>query len=220
MNKPCKGCSKIIDAKSGHKYCVDCKYLIKDNKKLSDKKYKENNKALIDERNKKYREDNRDIIRKKDRDYYAANSEKRKNSSINSPNYKLNKRKYQKRKRENPIFKLHQAISFAVNKAIKRNGSTKGGSILGALPYSFDELKIHIQNQFESWMSWDNWGVYNKKTWDDNDQSTWTWNIDHIIPKSKFYYSSMKDVAFNACWALSNLRPYSAKLNIMEQNKR
>ena len=55
--------------------------------------------------------------------------------------------------------------------------------------------------------------IYRKKngakTWNDNDQSTWTWNIDHIIPQSTLPYTSMDDEIFKKCWALENLRPLS-----------
>jgi len=57
------------------------------------------------------------------------------------------------------------------------------------------------------------------KTWNDNDSSTWNRQIDHIIPHSKFKYSSMSDKEFQECWALSNLRPYSAKQNIIKGNR-
>lgn len=69
-------------------------------------------------------------------------------------------------------------------------------------------------------MNWANYGQYNASTWDDSDPSTWTWQIDHIIPRSKFTYESMKDSEFEKCWALNNLRPYSAKQNIIDGNRR
>jgi hypothetical protein len=64
-------------------------------------------------------------------------------------------------------------------------------------------------------MNWDNYGVYRKAIWDDNDQSTWTWQIDHIIPQSKLKYSSVKEDNFKKCWALDNLRPLSSKENFL-----
>jgi len=76
------------------------------------------------------------------------------------------------------------------------------------------------EKQFESWMSWNNHGIYNKKIWDDNSPLTWAWQIDHIVPHSSFKYTSMEDQAFKDCWALSNLRPYSAKQNIIDGNRR
>ncbi len=69
-------------------------------------------------------------------------------------------------------------------------------------------------------MTWENHGNYNPKTWKDDDQSTWTWHIDHIIPQSKFNYDSMEHPDFQKCWALDNLRPYSAKLNVLEGDRR
>jgi hypothetical protein len=62
-------------------------------------------------------------------------------------------------------------------------------------------------------MTWSNWGNYSRETWDDKDISTWTWQIDHIVPHSNFNYTSMEDENFRKCWALLNLRPLSAKQN-------
>jgi hypothetical protein len=211
---------KFLRTANAEKYCSNCKFMIKENKKSLDLEYKKKNKEKLDQYNKEYRENNREIIRAKDKEYYSNNKEKRIANTRNSPNKNLNKRNYQKRKRKDPKFKLHQSVSFAVNKALKRNGFIKGGSIIKYLPYTIQELKEHLEKLFESWMTWQNWGMYNKNTWNDNDPSTWTWNIDHIIPQINFYYISMEDDEFKKCWALNNLRPYSAKQNIIDQARR
>ena len=65
-------------------------------------------------------------------------------------------------------------------------------------------------------MNWDNHGAYTPKTWDDNDSTTWVWQIDHLIPESDFDYTSPTDPEFKECWSLKNLRPYSAKQNILD----
>jgi hypothetical protein len=65
-------------------------------------------------------------------------------------------------------------------------------------------------------MTWENHGAYQSSKWDDNDISTWKWQIDHIIPQHKLPYSSMEDENFKKCWALENLRPYSAKQNLLD----
>jgi hypothetical protein len=118
-------------------------------------------------------------------------------------------------------FKLRLYVPAAIRTAIKRNGFKKNGnSILKFLPYSIEDLKNHIEKQFEPWMNWNNWRKYNPKTWDDFDQATWTWQIDHIIPQSLFKYSSMEDEEFKRCWTLENLRPYNSKLNIIEGSNR
>ena len=93
-------------------------------------------------------------------------------------------------------------------------------SIINFLPYTIQQLKDHLEKQFEPWMNWNNYGIYYTNLWNDNDPSTWVWSIDHIIPQSKLPYTSMEDDNFKKCWALDNLRPYSAKQNIIDGNKR
>lgn len=130
------------------------------------------------------------------------------------------KKKYRKENRKNPSVRLKETISTQICNALKRKKSSKkGNSVLRHLPYSLNDLKNHLESQFESWMSWDNWGVYNPSTWDNEDPLTWTWQIDHIIPHSSFEYFSMNDEEFFKCWSLSNLRPLSAKENIKLGNK-
>lgn len=112
-----------------------------------------------------------------------------------------------------PVRRLRLQMSKNIHAAIKFG---KKFSIMDHLPYSIEELKNHLEKQFEPWMSWSNWGVYNSKTWDDNDSSTWTWQIDHIVPQVALPYSSPDDANFRKCWNLSNLRPLSAKRNILD----
>ena len=69
-------------------------------------------------------------------------------------------------------------------------------------------------------MNWSNWGKYRTSKWNDNDSSTWSWHIDHIIPHSNFKYKTMNCEEFRKCWSLKNLRPYSAKKNVIEKNRR
>jgi hypothetical protein len=113
---------------------------------------------------------------------------------------------------------LYHLISNKIRASLV--GNKAGKSFKEYLDYTLDELKLHIEAQFEEWMSWDNWGIYDYKSWKDDDSSTWTWQIDHIIPHSRFKYSSMDDNEFKECWALNNLRPYSAKQNIIDSNRR
>jgi hypothetical protein len=105
--------------------------------------------------------------------------------------------KYNNRIKNDISFKLRKLISRSILFALKKQDSSKNNkSILEFLPYTIDELKIHLESQFYEWMTWNNHGVYNLKTWDDKDQSTWVWNIDHIIPQSDLPYTSMEDENF------------------------
>lgn len=68
-------------------------------------------------------------------------------------------------------------------------------------------------------MNWNNYGVYKYTTWNDNDPTTWVWQIDHIMPINSFSYTTMKCQEFQNCWSLSNLRPLSAKENVKKGTK-
>jgi len=52
--------------------------------------------------------------------------------------------------------------------------STKTEEILGC---SFDIFKDYIESKFESWMTWENRGLY-------NGSENYGWDIDHITPLS------------------------------------
>lgn len=130
---------------------------------------------------------------------------------------KVKARLYERRKTD-IAFVLKEKISGRVWAAIK--GRKGGKSIRKYLPYTMQELKDHLEKQFEPWMTWDNYGTYRLDIWNNDDSTTWTWNIDHIIPHSRFKYTSMEDQEFKDCWALSNLRPYSSKQNIIDGDNR
>lgn len=116
-----------------------------------------------------------------------------------------------------PILRLRKAISSLVRYSLQDG---KGGeSTWKHLPYTKEELKKHLEDMFDSWMTWDNYGVYRCATWNDNDPATWVWQIDHIIPVNSFSYTSMNCQEFRDCWSLSNLRPLSAKENVKKGTK-
>ena len=126
----------------------------------------------------------------------------------------------QRRRREDPAFRLRRGISTTIGRAIARRGGYKADSFLKAIGYTMQELKEHLESQFEPWMNWDNQGYYVLKTWDDDDPTTWRWQLDHIIPQSLLPYTSMSEDNFKKCWYLDNLRPLSAKQNCLDGNRR
>jgi len=171
---------------------------------------------------KQYKEINYDKIvgRRKERDKQYRIENKERFAEYN----KAYNKAYRKRRASSDItFKLRLRVSKQISDHIKTNGSRKNkNSIIDYLPYSFQELNSHLDSLFSHpdnlvngkiWMNESNYGTYIKSQWNDNDTATWKWSIDHIIPHSKFNYTSMEDQAFKDCWALTNLRPYSAKLN-------
>lgn len=195
----------------------------RDENKEHKQEYDKNYRAAHQEEYKEYCLENQEEISKVRHDYYVEHKEERK--AYNQEWYANNKdRKHAinakyviQRLQEDMSFRLRHNVSRTINKYLKLSNSSKhGNSILDFLPYAMHELKAHLERQFEPWMSWDNYGSYCADKWNDNDPTTWAWQVDHIIPQSKLLYSSMTDDNFQKCWALENLRPLSAKQNLLD----
>lgn len=209
--------------KKTYSLCKECmykyhkEYYIKNKDILKEKSkiHYINNKEHYKNRHSEYAIKNKDKIAENKKKYQEKTQYNKKYREKNKEILKIKKREYIRNLYENNIeFKLRILISGSINKSLKnRNVSKNKESISNYLTYSFNDLINHLESLFESWMTWENHGIYNNKTWDDNDQSTWTWQIDHIIPHSSFKYTSMKDEEFKKCWSLENLRPLSAKEN-------
>lgn len=99
--------------------------------------------------------------------------------------------------KEKPSRKFRSNISNQIRSTL--NGTKNYKKIFDYLPYSFKELVSRIESQFNSDMSWSNYGSY--------------WSIDHIIPQSYYDFESMKSPLFLRCWNLDNLRPLECVLN-------
>ena len=186
-----------------YKTCKDCD---RDRIANNNKKYKQKNRKKLANQQKEYHEKHKEQDSETKKKWYLKNKEKVK-ARI--------KRNVYKRRESDPLFRLKQSVSANIRQCIKKNHQP----FAKYLDYTLEELKHHLESQFESWMNWSNYGVYRVDTWDDTDNSTWTWQIDHIIPHSSFNYSSMEDEQFKACWSLENLRPYSAKQNVVDGNR-
>lgn len=93
-------------------------------------------------------------------------------------------------KKSKPGWKIRDAVQAALHYAIKRNA--RSGKWFNVLGYTAAEFRAHLEARFKPGMRWSNYGE---------------WQIDHIIPQSKFSYSMTTDPDFHKCWALSNLQP-------------
>jgi molybdopterin converting factor small subunit len=187
--------------------------------------YRENNKDKIREHKKIYKQNNKDKV-KADRDRHYSNQKNREKKSEQDRKYReANGKKIRAKKREwaktQPLYLLRMKVSHLIRQHLKsHNGSKNGESSFSNVGSSVEDLRNHLESKFEPWMNWDNHGVYRKASWDDNDPSTWKWQIDHIIPHFSFHYDSMKHPDFKKCWALDNLRPLSAKKNLLKGKRK
>lgn len=209
----------------------ECKLCVK---KYREKYYEENKEALLenaksyyaDNRDKiiedvrSYRIENEESITEYKKEYYRENVDRIKQYQLeNKDEIQKSANEQRKERRKNdPSFRLRTYVSNSIRDILKNR---KGhDSTWKHLPYTPQHLKDHLEKQFEPWMNWNNHGRYNSNTWINNDPNTWTWQIDHIIPQADLSYDSMTDENFQKCWALSNLRPLSAKQNIVEGSNR
>jgi hypothetical protein len=207
----CKSCKKQKDNERYHDN--------KENIKLYNQNYYQSNKEDIIEQSILYYESNKDDILEKRKIYYQENK----------PIIRIKNNERQRKKLKNdPQFKLMRRVSGAVRFMLKKHGASKNGKSISKYfsPDYFDKLEAHIEKLFEApenltpngevWMTWDNWKKYNAKTWKDDDYSTHTWELDHIIPMSDLPYIDEKEANFSICHAIENHRPLSAKQNFLD----
>jgi hypothetical protein len=75
---------------------------------------------------------------------------------------------------------LRNRISRRLRHSLSNRGLSKNWiSVFNILNLSIEDLKKHIESQFQPGMSWENYGE---------------WHIDHVIPDSWFNYSSTDDI--------------------------
>lgn len=150
----------------------------KENKKIVDKKYAQKNKDKVNNLKKNWAKENKDKV-------------------------KIAKLKYEKNRLAiDPLYKLKHNIGCAIRKSFKRNGFTKNSRTYQILGCTFEEFKEHIESKFESWMSWDNYGLY-------NGEFNYGWDIDHIIPSS----SAITEEDVIKLNHYKNLKPLCSKFN-------
>jgi hypothetical protein len=139
-------------------------------------------------KNSTYVENNIDKVREtKLKSYHKLkNSVKRKN--------------YQKSYSQRLDVRLRNALRARVKKSLKTNQKTT--STISLIGCSIHELKIHIESQFKTGMTWDNWEQFG-------------WHLDHKIPLAS---AKNKEEMFNLCH-YTNLQPLWWRDNISKRDK-
>jgi hypothetical protein len=180
----------------------------KELKNKHQKEYRAGNKKVISLYNKKYNLGHKKEIKELSKNNYLLN--KNKILLRHKNNYLKNKSKiikriakyYAKKYCSNGEFRSKENIRRLVNYSLKIQGQTKNGSKWeSVLGYSFGVVKTYLEKQFDSKMSWDNFGVY--------------WELDHIIPLSWF---KTYEQLIRRGWALNNLQPLEKNLNREKNN--
>lgn len=182
----------------------------KDKVRVYKKEYAHKNAAKIKSSYREYYKKNNKKLKAYQRDYFKGN--KNYVLSRNKKYYLKNKAKimqvaktYNRNRRlTNIYYKLRMNMSCAIWHGLRKNKLGKGWQTL--VPYTIKELMTHLESNFTTGMTWENYGKSG-------------WHVDHIIPQSYFKYDSYTHPAFKACWDLNNLQPLWAKDNISKSNR-
>jgi len=134
---------------------------------------------------------------------YLANREKfieaaRQWHLANPDRAKENRRRSDKKRRSMPKVRLSNGLSCGIRDSL-RNNSKAGRHWESLVNYTIDDLKRHLEKQFESGMTWENYGSH--------------WQIDHKIPVAVFNFETPEDIDFHRCWSLKNLQPLESIQN-------
>lgn len=195
---------KDIKSKRGKKYYENNKNSVLE----KNKKYRRENKDKIGEINRLYREENKDSLKEKTKKYRdnLENKEKQKKWILNNPDkiksyrkkYLNSEKVHEHRKNWYKSIKKRKPYVLAwrsiLNNTLKRFNKKKEDETIKLLGYSALQLKEHIESLFLDGMSWDNYGK---------------WHIDHIVMVSSFE----EDTPMNIVNSLENLRPLWAEDN-------
>lgn len=103
-------------------------------------------------------------------------------------------------------FKLKHNLRNRLSNALKNNAKSNKTLIL--IGCSLEQLKMHLEKQFQTGMNWSNYG-----------KKIGQWNIDHIIPCASFdlKYPEQQQKCFHftnlqPLWAIDNLKKSSRVL--------
>lgn len=181
--KQCPSCGKV---KSGSEFYINRFH--KDGlsslcKECCRKNYKKKQ-LYYNQKTKQWRDKNREHLRKMNREYV-------------------------RKIRKDPRGKVDNSMGRNIWRSLKNKKSGRRWEKLAG--YTLNDLMKHLENLFEPWMNWNNYGIY--------EEGKLKWHIDHIRPKSLFHYETAEDSEFKECWALENLQPMEAIKN-MEKGKK
>jgi Uri superfamily endonuclease len=146
--------------------------------------------------NKLYYAANKDALLSKKKEFHLSNRESA--LEYKKRHYSLNREKIieqnlayiNRRSKVDAVFRIGRNLRSRLHSALKNN--FKSGSAIKDLGCSIDELKSHLESQFTTQMTWDNYGPKG-------------WHIDHIKPLCSFDLTNPEQLK-EAC-NYKNLKP-------------
>lgn len=133
-------------------------------------------------------------------EYYYLNRDKI--SNRNRDNRDILNYKVSQKKKNDKLYSLKESVRSRITNIFKSNNFKKESKTQEILGCSFEEFKLYLESKFESWMTWENRGLY-------NGEFNYGWDIDHIIPLS----SALNKEEIIILNHFSNLQPLCSKVN-------
>lgn len=115
----------------------------------------------------------------------------------NRDKYNAYRRDLQKRKMADPVYRMSRIVRCRMSHVLK--GRQKTGKSVDYLGCSFDDLKLHLEWQFQPGMTWENYGE--------------AWQVDHKIPLATLSVNA-SDADVRRLSHYTNLRPLWAEENM------
>lgn len=108
---------------------------------------------------------------------------------------KERRKQYNRSRIENdPMFRLRRALEARIRIAVKKKYGKKARKTMSLVGCDIPFLRTYIESRFKEGMSWTNYGYGADR-----------WNIDHVIPCSRFDLSQSGEQ--QQCFHYSNLQP-------------
>ena len=168
-------------------------YKNKEQRKEYNKKWYQEHKEEKKQYNKQWRQDHREQTKQYNQEHREQTKQYNKQWSKNRYQIDI-------------MYRLNRIIRSAIKQSLKKNSLSKNHRPWETLVgFTIQELKLHLEKQFDSNMNWNNHGTY--------------WHLDHIIPLSSLKFSSVNDENFKFLWCLTNLQPLFGPENISKSNK-
>ncbi len=205
-NKYCSKCDKIKNINDFHnrtrksgsvyvcKYCKECE-------KQRKKEPEYVKKAL--KRHKIYCKENREIILENTKIYQSKNIEKISeyqkiyHKIENNVNRRNQRRRY--RRQTDNEYRIMCSLSSRITKLLKSNKTIKTNKLIGC---SVEDFKKWLEFQFDTNMTWNNYGNY--------------WHIDHVVPCNSFNLEILDEQY--TCFNWKNCRPLEKIKNIIKSD--
>jgi hypothetical protein len=115
-----------------------------------------------------------------------------------------NRRAYRKKKiLTDPKYRLINTLRVRLHEYINQRGYKKDRNTFKVIGCTPDELREHIEKQWEPWMNWGNYGKYKPDTYN------YGWDVDHFIPTSSA--KTKKEIYKLSHY--TNLKPLCSRIN-------